>query len=253
MTTPEALARNLPALQRIVAVLLSLGLTSSAVAQQLPVPIGPHPRNPLYFEFRGRPTILITSAEQYGSRINLDFHWQEYLESQAEDGMNYTRVFAGSMIEGEQDIPWMKYNSTLAPPLGKLLAPWSRGKIPGYHNGGSKFNLDEPSGPAIRFWTCRPEPHHVDHIVPLHGETVCGLHVPWNLQGLPDTHHPRARSSLLRLASLWVSAFLSIPEIITCSSVSFRCCENHKIAITFAQYLRKRRLTREPRTSLSPS
>ena len=102
-------------------------------------PIALHPENPHYFLWRGRPTILITSAEHYGAVINLDFDYRKYLDTLAADGLNYTRVFSGAYVEPQGAFKIER--NTLAPGPGRFLAPWARASQPGYPNGGNRFDL----------------------------------------------------------------------------------------------------------------
>jgi hypothetical protein len=102
-------------------------------------PIALHPANPHYFQWRGRPAILITSGEHYGGVMNLDFDYRKYLDTLAADGMNYTRVFSGAYVEPEGAFKIAR--NTLAPRPGRFLAPWPRSSQPGHPDGGNKFDL----------------------------------------------------------------------------------------------------------------
>ncbi|MFH1567253.1 MAG: cellulase family glycosylhydrolase, partial [Gemmatimonadota bacterium] len=117
-----------------VAMALSGGLAACAPAMQ---PLRLHPDNPHYFEFRRRPTVLVTSGEHYGAVLNLDFDYLTYLDELHRHGLNLTRTFSGMYCES-----WGEGWNTLNPAPGRFLAPWARSETPGYADGGSRFGLD---------------------------------------------------------------------------------------------------------------
>ncbi len=102
-------------------------------------PLALLPENPRYFQFRGKPSLLLTSGEHYGALLNADFDFETYFATLAADGFNLTRVFSGVYCEPEGAFKIAR--NTLAPVAGKLVAPFLRTDVPGYANGGNKFDL----------------------------------------------------------------------------------------------------------------
>jgi hypothetical protein len=103
-------------------------------------PLALHPENPHYFLFRGKPTAIITSGEHYGAVLNLDFDYVRYLTTLKRDGLNGTRTWSGAYCE--PPTAFSIASNTLAPLPGKFICPWARATMPGYANGGNKFDLN---------------------------------------------------------------------------------------------------------------
>ncbi|MGH9424816.1 MAG: cellulase family glycosylhydrolase, partial [Terriglobia bacterium] len=103
-------------------------------------PIRLHPANSHYFLFRGKPTLLVTSAEHYGAVLNLDFDYIRYLDALKSDGLNLTRLWPGGPyleVPGSFNIG----SNTLAPLPNRFSCIWQRSSAPGYAGGGNKFDL----------------------------------------------------------------------------------------------------------------
>jgi len=116
--------------------LLLIAPVSPALATE---PIRLHPDNPHYLLFRGKPAILLTSGEHYGSVLNRDFDYVRYLDALQAAGFNLTRTFAGTYREvpGSFGIT----ENTLSPKAESYVCPWPRGTIEKAGDGFPKFDL----------------------------------------------------------------------------------------------------------------
>lgn len=125
-----------PVLLAVVCVMAIVSISPGAPRTE---PIRLHPANPHYFLWRDRPTILITSAEHYGVVLNRAFNYTKYLDTLGANGFNLTRTFSGAYCEPVGAFKIAR--NTLAPATGELICPWARSNVPGYANGGNKFDL----------------------------------------------------------------------------------------------------------------
>lgn len=124
---------------RMKHLILFLFLVTTAFVSAADKPLALHPDNPHYFQFRSKPTLLITSAEHYGAVLNRDFDTVKYLDELQKHGLNLTRAFTGVYCEDTRSFGITR--NTLAPTEGKLLCPWDRSDTSGYAGGGNKFDL----------------------------------------------------------------------------------------------------------------
>ncbi|MDQ6708462.1 MAG: DUF6298 domain-containing protein, partial [Acidobacteriota bacterium] len=74
----------------LVVILIVLSLTPRVPAADA---IRIHPDNPRYFLFRGKPLVLLTASEHYGSVMNRPFDFEKYLDDAVAHKMTMTRTF----------------------------------------------------------------------------------------------------------------------------------------------------------------
>ncbi len=121
----------------VAAVLLTIFMPQMLQAWE---PLKVHPLNSRIMEFRGRPQVLYTVAEHYGSVVNRDFDYVPYLNVMERDGMNLTRLFLAG-FRHDNRVP---ANDPLAPTPAAFLQPWKRSTTAGNAlDGQGKWDFSE--------------------------------------------------------------------------------------------------------------
>ncbi len=70
-------------------------------------------------------------------------------------------------------------------------------RIPSWFTESDKLQIEALYSSSIRISKCLEVQHHIDHIIPLNGKLVSGLHIPSNLQIIPEFYNLSKHNSFI--------------------------------------------------------
>jgi hypothetical protein len=123
-------------LQWGVLLLCVASLLGAAAAQEA---VRFDPANPKYLLFRGKPLVLVSASEHYGSVINRPFDFEKYLDDAAAHKITMTRTF---LLYREQQSS-RNPSSPCKPESPDFIAPWVRKGPAKAMDGEPVYDLDE--------------------------------------------------------------------------------------------------------------
>lgn len=139
--------------------------------------------NKKYYE-ANKKEILKQKKEYYvENRENILNVKAEYYELNREKLLEYRQKYANE--NSEKIAEWFKNNKNRVAKNSATRRARKLNATPDWLTDEDKIEID------VIYFLCKiisedtGIEHHVDHIVPLKGKRVCGLHVPWNLRIIP--------------------------------------------------------------------
>lgn len=84
---------------------------------------------------------------------------------------------------------WLSKNRHKAQATVRSRQAGKKRRTPAWLTHEDKWMIEQAYEISVKRTKMLGFPWHVDHIIPLHGKAICGLHVPWNLQVIPATEN----------------------------------------------------------------
>ena len=134
--------------------------------------------------------------KQYNRREEVKDKKNEWYEANKEQVMNAAKI-RPIEIKRENQKAWKERNTTWVRADTKARRRKHREATPKWLTKKEKAEIRQLYQIAIIMSKTTGEQYVVDHIVPLRGNDVCGLHVPWNLRVITQEENLKKSNKLL--------------------------------------------------------